>query len=144
MRWVCGGFRLPRGWLLDLFRQLLGTLGKKISQLENIIALCGWDEENFLRHAPHICQFWYTTALFGPVKTTQKSGNSWQKSTQFRVLLIKSILAWKKYITAGAGGGDLYELWNVSVFDFCVCLGIPRFDHDIRKTMSQFWHVIQC
>ena len=45
-------------------------------------------------YIPDICQFWYTTALFRPAKSTPP---------------------WKKYTTTGCDGCDKYQLWQSTV-----------------------------
>ena len=62
----------------------------------------------------HICQFWYTTALFKNVKVHQKvcqflskKNQNWPTWTKFRILYAKKVHQLeKKYTTDSSGGSD--------------------------------------
>ena len=63
---------------------------------------------------PDICQFWYTTALFRPVKYTKKCLNLPQnlsKLAKIDVLQAKKYTGLKNYTFAGSGSSDLYQQW---------------------------------
>ena len=57
----------------------------------------GWPDRFSVPFIPHICQYWYTTALFRPVKVHQKCVNKiakiGQKGQNFAFSMLKSTLA---------------------------------------------------
>ena len=62
---------------------------------------------------PDICQFWYTTALFRPIKAHQKVSKfatKYPKLAKIGVHQAKKYTGLKKYASAGSGDSDLYQL----------------------------------
>ena len=48
-----------------------------------------------------ICQIWYTKNII--YANTRQNSQNWIKQAK---------TSWKKYTTAGGGGGDKYQLWK--------------------------------
>ena len=64
---------------------------------------------------PHICKFWYTNALFRPLKVHQKklifaTGKTGHNKPRLHSLCKKAHGLEKKYTAAGSGGSDWFEL----------------------------------
>ena len=58
-----------------------------------------------INNLPDICQFWYTTALFRPIKAhwkVHKIAKTGQKRPSFAFSMLKNTPAWKKHTTASA------------------------------------------